>query len=646
MSLKTQLMLFINAVVISLLAATFWINLDNTRSFLQHQLESHAQDTATSLGLTLSHVTDPNDVATMQTIINAIFDRGYYRSIVLTDPDGKPIYKRENPLKIEGIPDWFIRLIDLHPAKAQAYVVAGWIPVGHVAVVSHPGYAYAQLWESFLNLLKLFVIMALVSSLVIMLYLKKLLTPLQKLVDQARSIVQRRFVYQKELPKTLELRQVVLAINSMVTRLKAIFEREARHTAELQKLAYTDEVTGLGNRAHFEVILNSVLSDDANAVPGSLLVVHMDDLKQLNEQYGYLKGNEVMRALARQCAAVIERYPQGTLARINGPELAMIVPQVGPQQIVADIEQCLRLWPETLQTVSLPSSAAVLVAGITDFRAGESKAAVMGRVDQALATARERQLPLYVSTADHVQDATWVAQVREAIEQKRLTLLGQPALQADDLQRMHDIEIYARLRDHQGHLMEAKRFVPVLKDLKLESAFDHLVLSEVFRLARERAPEAPYAANLTERILLDTTLQRWLMDQARDVPGRVAFELPEHFVQRHAQACADFMARVRESGCVVGFDGFGRQLGERHDLHRLQPDYVKLAHGFVKPLLSGDEKTKAYLASILEMTENLGVDVIATGVENEDAVAAFKALGFVWLQGRYLADAELLNPHD
>jgi EAL domain-containing protein (putative c-di-GMP-specific phosphodiesterase class I) len=106
------------------------------------------------------------------------------------------------------------------------------------------------------------------------------------------------------------------------------------------------------------------------------------------------------------------------------------------------------------------------------------------------------------------------------------------------------------------------------------------------------------------------------------------------------------MARVREAGGLVGFDGFGRELGERHDLHALQPDYVKLAHGFVKPLLSGDEKTQAYLASVLEMTENIGVTVIATGVESEAAAEAFKALGFEWLQGRYLADAETLNRYE
>ncbi len=643
MSLKTQLMLFINAVVIALLAATFWINLDNTRSFLQHQLESHAQDTATSLGLTLSHVADPNDVATMQTIINAIFDRGYYREITLTDPDGKVIYRRENPLKIEGIPSWFINHIDLHPASAEAYVVAGWIPVGHVRVVSHPGYAYAELWQSFLNLLKLFVVMAFVSSLIVLLYLKNLLAPLQKLVEQARSIVQRRFVYQKELPKTPELRQVVLAINSMVERLKAIFEREARHTAELQKLAYTDEVTGLGNRAHFEVILNSALADDANALPGSLLVVHLDDLKQINERHGYLKGNAVMQALADLVGEFARRYPQATLARINGPELALIIPQVAPQDVAEAIEQRLRQWPGRLEALALSPSEAVLFAGMSDFRAGESKAAVLSRVDRALSMAREKQLPLYVDTETSVSGDHLVARVREAIDQGRLTLLGQPAVHVDDSQRHHDIEVYARLKEGDGQLMEAKRFIPVIRELGLESTFDRLVLSKVFELVRAQRGAVPYAVNLTERVLLDDSLQQWLLDQARSLHGGIAFELSESIVGMHGDACKTFMMQLRDAGCLVGFDGYGRQLGERHDLHHLQPDYVKLAHGFIKPLLQGDEKTQAYLASILEMTENLGIDVIATGIESQEAAEAFRALGYIWLQGRYVADAERLN---
>lgn len=646
MSLKKQLMLFINGVVIILLAATFWINLDNTRSFLQHQLESHAQDTATSLGLTLSHVADPEDVATMETIINAIFDRGYYREITLTDPDGKVIYKRENPLKIEGIPGWFIHMIDLQPATAQAYIVAGWIPIGHVKVVSHPGYAYAELWQNFLNLLKLFVIITLVSSIIVLFYLKNLLAPLQKLVDQARLIVQRRFVYQKELPKTPELRQVVIAINSMVERLKSIFEREARHTAELQKLAYTDEVTGLGNRAHFEVILNSALSDDANALPGSLVIVHLDDLKKINSEHGYLKGNAVMKALADLFSDLASRYPQSTLARINGAEMAILLPQVPPHQIVEAIEKRIEQWPERLKELLLSPSEAVVYAAVTDFRSGEQKADVLGRVDHALKTARDRHLKVCVQATAAEEDQHFVTVVRDALEQARLILLGQPAVHAEDAERLHDIEIYARLQDEQGNLLEARRFIPVLKALGAESAFDRLVLSKVFEHASRHPTTVPFAVNVTERVLLDDDLQQWLLQQVKTNQRPLAFEMPEYFLELHAGACQDFMARVREAGGLVGFDGFGRELGERHDLHALQPDYVKLAHGFVKPLLSGDEKTQAYLASVLEMTENIGVTVIATGVESEAAAEAFKALGFEWLQGRYQADAERLNHYE
>ncbi|PZN84276.1 MAG: hypothetical protein DM484_03115, partial [Candidatus Methylumidiphilus alinenensis] len=89
------------------------------------QLESHAQDAATSLGLSLSpHMSDP---ATMNAMVDAIFDRGYYQEIAIDSVDGKQLIKRINPVQIKGVPDWFIALIPLETPHADALIVNGWM---------------------------------------------------------------------------------------------------------------------------------------------------------------------------------------------------------------------------------------------------------------------------------------------------------------------------------------------------------------------------------------------------------------------------------------------------------------------------------------------------------------------------------------
>ncbi|HIE39913.1 MAG TPA: diguanylate cyclase, partial [Thiomicrorhabdus sp.] len=122
MSLNKQMALFIASLLMILLIGTFILNLSNTKAFLQEQLRSHAQDTATSLGLSLSSINDPKDTSSMETMINAVFDRGYYANIRLTNNDNKVIYQVTNTQKMDNVPNFFIQSIKLSAPPASALV--------------------------------------------------------------------------------------------------------------------------------------------------------------------------------------------------------------------------------------------------------------------------------------------------------------------------------------------------------------------------------------------------------------------------------------------------------------------------------------------------------------------------------------------
>ncbi|NIP54561.1 MAG: GGDEF-domain containing protein, partial [Gammaproteobacteria bacterium] len=85
----------------------------STRSFLIGQLESHAQDTATSLGLSISQYNVEEDITVVETMVNAVFDRGYYRIVRYSDVQGNVLLERILDVTVENVPQWFIRLIPL-----------------------------------------------------------------------------------------------------------------------------------------------------------------------------------------------------------------------------------------------------------------------------------------------------------------------------------------------------------------------------------------------------------------------------------------------------------------------------------------------------------------------------------------------------
>ena len=638
MSLKTQLTLFINGLLLTLLASAFYINLDTTRQFLQEQLASHAQDTATSLGLTLSHVADPNDLATMETLINAVFDRGYYLEIRLDDMNGKTLYRRTNPLTIEGIPDWFIRAVDLHAEQASAKVVNGWIPIGEVYVRSHPGYAYAQLWTTFINLLQLFVLLAVLATLLIWFYLNRLLAPLQRLVEQARALVRKKYVYQDDIPATTEFREVVLAINTMVRQLKKIFEHEAQVNAQLQKMAYQDETTGLGNRRYFDMVLNSMLADESTPHKGAVALVHLDNLTELNHHYGYLKVNALLKTLADSLhQTILAHIPQATLARINGSEVVVIAPETNPASLQQAMKAFLDKLPQQIRSAGLEAEAAPLHVAIIAIHPDEDRARLLKRLNETLHDALKSGRTLMTDECSSTKAEPEEEAVRSAIEQQRLNLLSQPACSADRSKALNR-ELYAQLTDENGDPMPARTFLPVLqKHADLAEAFDRAVIERCIEKLKHHPHSTPVAINLTPTILHSPSFVAWLFESVPEhLAARIAFEIPEHFLHAWPQACRDFIARAHTHGCQVGCDHFGRQMGDKRFLQRLQLNYVKLAQGFGAPLCANDEKTRIYLASLLEMAENLGIEVVATGIETADELAAYQALGIRWFQGYHL----------
>ena len=127
---------------------TTMISTGNLHSFLESQLKTHAQDTATSLGLSLSPHMHQQDLPIINLMIDAIFDRGYFQSIQLVDIDGNILVVRTRENYKEPVPDWFIRLVSLPTPRAEATVMSGWKQAGSIHVVSHPGLAYQELWSN------------------------------------------------------------------------------------------------------------------------------------------------------------------------------------------------------------------------------------------------------------------------------------------------------------------------------------------------------------------------------------------------------------------------------------------------------------------------------------------------------------------
>ncbi len=636
MSLNKQMILFIASLLIIVLIGTFSLNLSNTKKFLQEQLSTHAQDTATSLGLSLSSIEDPTDLSSMETMINAVFDRGYYASIHLNDMDNKPLYKKDNIQTMEAVPDWFIEQITLTAPPAEALVQSGWIPIGTLTVVSHTGYAYEELWHSMINLLIWFLLAAATAIILIIYTLKYMLKPLKQMEQQAQAIVKKEYLYQENLPSTVEFRQVVTAMNAMVMKLKTVFERDANIAEKLQKMAYQDSVTGLSNRRHFEMIIDSLLDPDEEATAGIICIIRVNKLKELNDQYGYLMGDKLIKSVAESMKLHLWHH-NNLFARLNGTELVAVLPCSSVTQVQPLIEAIRQNTPSILEALTTESVSTNLSLAYMYYQPGQSRGAILANldfaIDQASQLGENRSFFYDSGEESKVYNTSWEQTLNDAFSEQRFMLFQQSAYNLD--RSVHAQEVFVRLKEFDGTIRSAGYFMPAVEQLHKTADIDKLVINLAIQHLNTQETTPTIAINLSKSILENEELQAWLIQTLHSSSKHLknmAFEMTERLVAEEKTLSWPLIQELKKRKVKFGIDHFGSRLTNMRYLQELRPDYVKLDAAFSKAIES-DEQTRSYVSSLCELAKSLDIKVIAMAVENEAQQKAFTELGVDYFQG-------------
>jgi GGDEF domain-containing protein len=343
MTLYRQIAISIIVLCILGFLGTVTISTNNMRSFLVTQLESHAQDTATSLGLSLSEPMRTEDMPVIQSMIDAIFDRGYYRDIKLVATGGETLIERSTRSPGNLVPEWFATAIPLRSPTAEAIVMAGWKQAARIHVTSHPGNAYSELWSNTVDTFRLFLVAATVILALALLAVKYLLRPLYRVEQQADAICNRSYPVQEKLPRTRELRRVVTAMNRLSEKVGRIFSEQSVLTEQLREQVYRDPVTGLGNRRYFNRQLMSLIGNREDPAEGILLLLEMNGLAKVNETSGYITGDRLLGRTAELINSRLGTMVNCFAARLSGAVFGIVV--TGLDRAGAARTQAISVFP-------------------------------------------------------------------------------------------------------------------------------------------------------------------------------------------------------------------------------------------------------------------------------------------------------------
>jgi EAL domain-containing protein (putative c-di-GMP-specific phosphodiesterase class I)/GGDEF domain-containing protein len=628
MSLFKQLWIAIAAVMLLAFGMSAVLSVLSARDYLQAQLQTKNRDNANMLALSLTQM--EKDPVTVELQVASQFDAGYYDYIRIVSPKGEKITERVfSGTTADAAPAWFVGLIPIKAEPGQALIQDGWKQFGTVQMASQTSYVYKSLWDGTLDLLVGFLIGIVVIGVLGRLALQVITKPLNDVVKQADAIADRHFLTIAE-PRTPELKSVAVAMNSMVSRLKAMFAEEAARLEALRQKVNRDTVTGLSSRDYFLSHLREALTGEQFPALGSLVVVRLADLNLLNTKLGRKEAD----ALLKSCATVL--YNSGTgrvgqrAGRLKGTEFAVVCPTLeNPADAAADIHQ--RLLAEWAPQW-LPAAPDLFHVGAVGYVRDQPLGELLTQADEALARATSQDantwfaLPRADGRVTRTPDQ-WRQLIADSLSSNRFEIVSFPVVKGPGLELLHS-ETSMRLRLPDGSVLSAGDFVPQAEQLQLLDNIDVAVMRIVLQTLPQMVGDV--AVNLSAQSLGDAAAREQIVRDLHSsgaAARRILIEVPEYGVFRQFDAFRELARTLKGMGVKVGIEYFGQRFTEGEKLASLGLDYIKVHPSYIRGI-GTNTGNQDFLQGLCKAAQGLGIQVIALGVEREEDLALLKQLGF------------------
>ncbi|MCO7516758.1 EAL domain-containing protein [Pseudomonas guariconensis] len=643
MSLFKQLLLAICLFLVVAFSGSFVVSLESSRSQYVNQLRSHAQDAATALALSLTPNID--DPAMVELMVSSIFDSGYYASIRVIDLGSNAVLvERHAEPDRDGVPAWFVRLIGLEAAAGDAIVSRGWQQAARVEVISHPMFALAKLWQGALGSLGWLLLCGALSAALGALLLRRQLRPLDYMVAQAQAIARREFLSAQQLPRTPELRRVVLAMNQMVEKLKALFTEQAERSEKLHAESYQDSLTGLANRRYFEMQLNARVSHPEEARAGYLLLLRVQDLTGLNARLGGPRTDQLLQAVGEQLLSTCASYPQTNdlITRSRGGEFAVLAPGMVHDEAV-QLAQALEASLQSLHTTGASDVDPVACIGLAPYSPGDAPHALLTLADEALARAESQPEPGWVcleqGIAVQAADShhAWHTRLDQALAKGQFELFFQPVVDSQAPGRVLHYKVVSRLHIEHDETLAAGRFLPWLERFGWMPRLDLLVLEKV--LGHLQGHDQALALNLSAATLADDKALRRvyeLLGQNAALGPRLTFEIGEEQLPEQ-----DFLEhltrRLRSLGFGLALQRFGGRFSMIGNLAHLGLAYLKIDGSYIRNI-DREQHKRLFIEAIQRAAHSIDLPLIAERVESEGEVQVLREMGVQGIQGQWVGE--------
>ena len=467
---------------------------------------------------------------------------------------------------------------------------------------------------------------------------RTLLAPMARISRALASDIDIKSEHPADVPVagTREVQQLVSAFEKMRNDVQ-----QRRLALEYQSLH--DSLTGLPNRACLLEELHEAL-DTANILDKrvALMIMDLDHFKEINDTLGHPVGDQILQEVAKRLAATIDN--QGLTARLGGDEFAVILHCADQGRCNDTAGAIARSLEREFQVGGhkLYVGGSVGVAIYPDH--GTEVSVLMRHADVAMYLAKHtgRQTAFYDDSQDEnsVLRLQLVKELKDAINNDLLELYYQPKL---DLRREAIASVEALLRwNHPEHgMVPPDRIIPMAEQTGVIQKLTRWVLESALRQQvrwREAGTDINVAVNLSAYDLRDASLPETvsqLLAATTARPEKLTLEVTESAMMSDLSNATVLLSRIKEMGVGIAIDDFGTGFSSLSYLKKLPVKELKIDKSFVINM-NHDENDAMIVHSTIDLAHNLGLSVVAEGVENQEILERLREQGCDFIQGYHL----------
>ena len=486
---------------------------------------------------------------------------------------------------------------------------------------------------------------------------KTTLKPIRLLTEQLQAIHRGRhhFIEPVNVQGEGEVRGLANVFNEMNSERSQLY-------ADLQKMAFIDGLTQLPNRAllqrRLQVAIDASTRSDGRL---GLILLDLDGFKEINDTLGHPVGDVLLRQVGERLRKTMDTLGHAqslgayhvetvvhdaTLARLGGDEFAILLPDiVNPDEVI-------RVAREITEILQIPFSVEGTVVGIggsigvTLFpEHGVDSETLLRHADVALYIAKHTRNAYVVYDPAHDKNSlsqlSLRAELRNAIDEGELCLHYQPKLHVNT-GRVIGVEAVVRWLHPQRGLLYPDRFLPLAERGGLMGALTQWVIGQALRQHLEwqhQGLNLKVAVNISARVLYDLSLPDQIAQQLELLnvpPSALELEITEDAIMVDPQRALNILSRLDAMRIKLSIDDFGTGYSSLGYLKRLPVDEIKIDRSFVKEMVDS-RSDRAIVRATIDLAHNLGLSVVAEGVETAEVLAMLDTFGCDTVQGYYIS---------